>query len=577
MTWLPKSYMQIQIAGVDQTNRATINFLSGATASDDPSRDATDITIMGSGSGITALTGDVLASGVGSVDANVVKINRATVPAAGGLTTGNVLQVTGLAALAYGAVNLAGGTGFVVGALPAANQAPQTMVGNVTGTTAASVVTKVNGATVPAAGALVTGNAAYVSGASALSYSALNLAGGSGWVTGALPVASIAPGAAAQVLVTNSGATAPAWVSLSGDSSVTAAGVVTNAKINGASVPAAGGALVTGNGPYVSGASALTYSALNLAGGAGWVTGILPAANQASQAIAGDVTGTTAASVVAKVNAGQGQFATTTTDFLGIGGTSSGSGQVSATGYLRFPSASATLLAARRTTAADLSIISVDGSNNTTFGTAAVGTNHLSAAVVQFDCNGGIFVLGQGSTASLQGNQNWFIGCKSNPTAFTVNVFSGTAITSGNNGGALGLGGGASGGGAGLRGATNISVGNSISDTLASCAEVIQNNRVLALCQGAALTSTQMPANTGDRVVFVANAETQPSAPPSGGYVLYGSSGNPAYYTSAGQQVTLPSGVSASATAGAIALPLVVGYLVMSIAGTTIKVPYLNN
>lgn len=50
------------------------------------------------------------------------------------------------------------------------------------------------------------------------------------------------------------------------------------AKVNGATVPAAG-ALTTGNAPYASGVSALTYSALNLAGGAGWISGTLPAGN----------------------------------------------------------------------------------------------------------------------------------------------------------------------------------------------------------------------------------------------------------------------------------------------------------
>jgi len=43
----------------------------------------------------------------------------------------------------------------------------------------------------------------------------------------------------------------------------------------------------------VSGPSALTYSALNLAGGSGWVSGVLPAGNVAAPA--GDVTGATIA------------------------------------------------------------------------------------------------------------------------------------------------------------------------------------------------------------------------------------------------------------------------------------------
>ena len=79
----------------------------------------------GGGGGITQLTGDVLAGpGSGALSATVVRVNGATVPAAGALTTGNVLQVTGTSSLGYAAVNLPGGAGFVTGLLPVANIAP---------------------------------------------------------------------------------------------------------------------------------------------------------------------------------------------------------------------------------------------------------------------------------------------------------------------------------------------------------------------------------------------------------------------------------------------------------------------
>jgi hypothetical protein len=56
----------------------------------------------GGGGGITQLTGDVLAGpGAGSQAATVVRINGATVPAAGALTPGDVLTVTGASALGY--------------------------------------------------------------------------------------------------------------------------------------------------------------------------------------------------------------------------------------------------------------------------------------------------------------------------------------------------------------------------------------------------------------------------------------------------------------------------------------------
>ncbi|MHB2027591.1 MAG: hypothetical protein ACYCPT_02085 [Acidimicrobiales bacterium] len=46
---------------------------------------------------------------------------------------------------------------------------------------------------------------------------ALNLGGGSNYVSGSLPLANITVGTAGQILVTNSTATAPAWASCSGD------------------------------------------------------------------------------------------------------------------------------------------------------------------------------------------------------------------------------------------------------------------------------------------------------------------------------------------------------------------------
>lgn len=123
-----------------------------------------------------------------------------------GATTGNTLVFNGTR-FVKGQLDLAD-TDAATGVLPAANQASQTLVGDVTGTTAASVVEKIHGATVPVAGALTTGNACYVSGVSALTYSALNLAGGAGWVTGVLPVANggtglAAPGANGNVLTSN--------------------------------------------------------------------------------------------------------------------------------------------------------------------------------------------------------------------------------------------------------------------------------------------------------------------------------------------------------------------------------------
>lgn len=83
------------------------------------------------------------------------QLNGATVPEAGGLTTGNVLQVSGSAALTYAALNLAGGSNYVTGVLPAANLASATTLAqgavvlaqDLSGTSSAPTVVAITGNT----------------------------------------------------------------------------------------------------------------------------------------------------------------------------------------------------------------------------------------------------------------------------------------------------------------------------------------------------------------------------------------------------------------------------------------------
>jgi hypothetical protein len=80
----------------------------------------------GSFTSLTSTTCTYVVMGNGAPPPAVVpsnaNLNGSTVPAGGSLTTGNVLQVSGSSALTYGAVNLAGGSNYVTGSLPATNQ-----------------------------------------------------------------------------------------------------------------------------------------------------------------------------------------------------------------------------------------------------------------------------------------------------------------------------------------------------------------------------------------------------------------------------------------------------------------------
>lgn len=83
--------------------------------------------------------------------------------------------------------------------------------GDLSGNNVSQSVISIHGATVPIAGSLTIGNSLRVSGVSALSYSALNLAGGVNFVTGTLPLANITPSLVdGYVLSTVSGV--PAWI-----------------------------------------------------------------------------------------------------------------------------------------------------------------------------------------------------------------------------------------------------------------------------------------------------------------------------------------------------------------------------
>lgn len=61
--------------------------------------------------------------------------------------------------------------------------------------------------------------------------------------------------------------------------------------------------------------------------------------------------------------------------------------------------------------------------------------------------------------------------------------------------------------------------------TMIEAAEVVAGNKVIALGRKADLTSTQMPANTGDGVIYLSNAATVPTANPVSGVILYATAG----------------------------------------------------
>jgi hypothetical protein len=111
---------------------------------------------------------------------------------------------------------------------------------------------------------------------------------------------------------------------------------------------------------------------------------------------------------------------------------------------------------------------------------------------------------------------------------------------------------------------------------MAQVANVVGSNRAMSLCFGSLLTAVQMPANTGDRVIFIGDRNTAPSANAVGGHIYYSENGRPAWRFN-GLNLRIDD-VAATATAGSIPSPGdFFGFLSIDISGTTVKVPYFQN
>jgi hypothetical protein len=106
------------------------------------------------------------------------------------------------------------------------------------------------------------------------------------------------------------------------------------------------------------------------------------------------------------------------------------------------------------------------------------------------------------------------------------NAWTGAGNATNINGGALRLRSGSAktDGTAGVRGAVRMEIGGA-GVVMIEGAEPGVGRRVVALCRGAALTATQMPANTGDLVAYLANCAAAPTANAFGGGILYSDAG----------------------------------------------------
>lgn len=198
--------------------------------------------------------------------------------------------------------------------------------------------------------------------------------------------------------------------------------------------------------------------------------------------------------------------------------------------------------------------------------------------------NAGTIISFQQNTSPLFTQNNSSLGAG---IEFTIRAQSSNLTSA--SGGNLVLAGGKPGNG-GLHGGIKLQLTNTLASTypnslsgitssnMLQITEVAANRRVLSLVHAGNLSTADMPVNTGDMVIYVRNAVTNPTASPTNGFIFYGNSGNPYFYTSGGLRFGL-TGTSGSATSGSSgALPgTPAGYLNVNIGGTTYKIPYYNN
>ena len=265
----------------------------------------------------------------------------------------------------------------------------------------------------------------------------------------------------------------------------------------------------------------------------------------------------------ALVTGGTGANPAWGTDFGSQNLTTTGAALLGATprasaGTVRLPNAF-TFGARNAANSADVSFLTVDSSNQTIVGDGTNSGNLLlrGSASVRLQIGTTTYLNLNSATASLLAPNVQFDPNAASPSinqgtkgsdaatnALTVQAQSAFASASTNvSGGALQLQGGARQGTTGKRGAVRLQLNASTSENMVEACDVQASgtaaSRVLSLVRPSAITTTEMPTNTGDLVIYIGNAATAPTANPVSGGILYVEAGALKYRGTSGTVTTI--------------------------------------
>lgn len=215
--------------------------------------------------------------------------------------------------------------------------------------------------------------------------------------------------------------------------------------------------------------------------------------------------------------------ADSTNDFLALGAIPS------TAGALRFTNGF-TLTARNGANSANLTLLSLDGANNFVMGGAGLNLYYDSAASINFRPVSGTVTLTLTGTTFLFAatSLNMRFGYASSATVsgtgqlWTMNGQDMTGTTSIGGDVVLRVGGGTT-----RAGSLRFQAGSTATPvTMLELSTLASNQRVVAFNLFGTLTTAQMPASTGDGVIYIAEATTAPTANPVGGGILYNDAGS---------------------------------------------------